>query len=164
MKKNGFTLIELLVVVAIIGILAAIVVVVYNGYTAAAKDKIIKKNHNIVIKFLKAKAIECELGNSSIDFKDQNGNQVSYSCNSKNKTDFANKIRTHVNNHICKNIYRSSRGCMELTGGYLEETITVDVNTGKKSCAIYIRTFVDKNLNDPPWEYGGTLFEMPKWC
>ena len=164
MQRNGFTLIELLVVVAIIGILAAVGVVAYNGYTAISKDRVLKKNHDIVMKFLKTKAMECELGNQNIIFKDASGKDANYSCSSKDKTDFANKIKTHINNHICKNIYRPNRGCMELTGGYIEEAIAVDINTGRKSCAIYIRTFVDKNLNASPWEYGGTLFEMPSWC
>ena len=163
-KQNGFTLIELLVVVAIIGILAAVGVVAYSGYVERSKDKVLKKNHEIVMKYLITKSIECETGNKNITFKDASGNDVLYSCSSTDKKDFANKIKIHVNNHICKNLYRSNRGCMELTGGYLEETITVDVNTGRKKCAIYIRTFVSKNLNKSPWEYGGTLFEMPSWC
>ena len=43
MKTSAFTLIDLLVVVAIIGILAAVGVVAYNGYTSAAKKKLLKQ-------------------------------------------------------------------------------------------------------------------------
>ena len=48
MQRNGFTLIELLVVVAIIGILAAVGVVAYNGYTGAAKVAATKSNLQII--------------------------------------------------------------------------------------------------------------------
>ena len=43
-NNKAFTLIELLVVVAIIGILAAVGVVAYNGYTSAAKINTVKTN------------------------------------------------------------------------------------------------------------------------
>ena len=164
MNKKGFTLIELLVVVAIIGILAVVVAVAYSGYTARTKDAVLKNNHDLVLKFLMTKSMECEMGNEEIFFKDASGNDVSYSCSSTDKSDFANKILAHVNNHICKNVYRPDRGCMVITGGYIEEAIAVDVNTGLDGCAINIRTYVDKKLNPAPWEYGQTLFKLESWC
>ena len=66
MKRNGFTLIELLVVVAIIGILAAVGVVAYNGYTKSAKINAVKAQHASIVKYLAAEFQKCDLGYSKI--------------------------------------------------------------------------------------------------
>ena len=65
MKHKAFTLIELLVVVAIIGILAAVGVVAYNGYTGAAKIAATKKLHQNFLHWVKSEYMKCIIDDSS---------------------------------------------------------------------------------------------------
>ena len=65
MNHRAFTLIELLVVVAIIGILAAVGVVAYNGYTGAAKIAVAKQNFKVVTSLIKSEYIKCETDSSA---------------------------------------------------------------------------------------------------
>ena len=66
MNRQAFTLIELLVVVAIIGILAAVGVVAYNGYTTAAKIRAIKAQNSMIKEYIVAEIMKSELGHSKI--------------------------------------------------------------------------------------------------
>ena len=66
MNNKGFTLIELLVVVAIIGILAAVGVVAYSGYTSAAKKSASMSNHKTVVKYLSTEIRKCDIGQNKI--------------------------------------------------------------------------------------------------
>ena len=75
MKQKAFTLIELLVVVAIIGILAAVGVVAYNGYTASAKKNATKNQHKTIVKLMQSEIMKCSLG-AEVILKKKSGNTI----------------------------------------------------------------------------------------
>ena len=102
-RSSGFTLIELLVVVAIIGILAAVGVVAYSGYTKGAKKSAVKSNQAAVIKYIAAELKKCEIGETDVMVKGasklvcstrKSGTNVSTAVNGALGTEFKNPYRT----------------------------------------------------------------------
>tara|TARA_B100001057_G_scaffold489894_1_gene577098 strand:- start:85 stop:606 length:522 start_codon:yes stop_codon:yes gene_type:complete len=107
MKQKGFTLIELLVVVAIIGILAAVGVVAYNGYTSSAKKSAAKSNHKNVLKFISSEMQKCEiLGYIELNYNSGNPSKVyQVTCDKVGQTtrDMALSFNEHFKNKKFKN-------------------------------------------------------------
>ena len=110
MKQRGFTLIELLVVVAIIGILAAVGVVAYNGYTSAAKTNVVKSNHAAFVKKVSLINQECNL-NGSVNLMKKWNDKTLYNiaCYSPNKWDFFSMyVREDMSNNQFRNPFKTS--------------------------------------------------------
>jgi prepilin-type N-terminal cleavage/methylation domain-containing protein len=62
MLSRGFTLVELLVVIAIIGVLAAVGIPAYQGYTTSAKINSAEVSIKIMQRFITAEIAKCNLG------------------------------------------------------------------------------------------------------
>ena len=89
MKQKAFTLIELLVVVAIIGILAAVGVVAYNGYTESARKAVAKQNFKNTVRYFANEVAKCDVDSSQKAFN--------LSC----------PVQVNVNFQACAAIYLS---------------------------------------------------------
>ena len=60
--KKGFSLIELLVVIAIIGILSAVGITAYSGYTASAKEQAARTQFSQTVSMINAEMAKCSVG------------------------------------------------------------------------------------------------------
>ena len=116
MKQKAFTLIELLVVVAIIGILAAVGVVAYNGYTASAKKNTTQANHDLILKYMINETFKCEI-DSSTGIMNLNGTNL-LNCSdlvwsTANITKVTKSMKLFFDDKI-KNAYDANRSAINL--------------------------------------------------
>ena len=107
--ESGFTLIALLIVVAIIAILSAVGIPLYQGYQTNAKIAGTKENHSRIKGFVAAEMTKCSTGNSSnLTLKNVSGSDVAVSCGGT-ASDFATAFVNHFSGDGWKNPYLTSQ-------------------------------------------------------
>ena len=134
-KSSGFTLIELLVVVAILGIIAAIGIMSYNGYVSSAKKR-------------SAENVMQQISLGQTEFYSDNGiyyrNSTGTSCNPTSTTSSAietnllggtDSITTEMGYELCvANDATNYKVFAKENGGNCEITMTALGNFVRTNC------------------------------
>ena len=132
LNKKAFTLIELLVVVAIIGILAAVGVVAYNGYTASAKKNALKSQHLEIVKFIAFEKNKCEINTHQKLVTGSGGNYEPPCSDFLNISQMPNnvyKMSQHFEGLGFKNILEPSKSYFCHNGNFYPGCTFIDCTT-----------------------------------
>jgi len=166
MKNNGFTLIELLVVVAIIGILAAVGVIAYNGYTKSAQRAATLAQHKQIVKFIKNKLALC-IASDTETLK--LNSKRSINCNVNNDAGGINSLNNIFINYFLdegmKNsytresdvVYTGKNGSKDTNGRIRFDETECSSGSKKKQIALWVKTHLEE-------DYKPTLIAGDGWC
>ena len=164
-KNKGFTLIELLVVVAIIGILAAIGVVAYSGYTKGAKRNVTLAQHEKAVKFIQNNLGLCDVqGGGTLKLSSTKSFNCDLVANKGNIKNLNNILIGHFLDEGWKNpyvdtdpvIYAGTNSSQDRDGRMrIDETECPGGYLNGARIALWVKTHK---------EYFPVLIEKDGWC
>jgi type IV pilus assembly protein PilA len=144
-NKKGFTLIELLIVVAIIGILAAVGMPMYQGFIADSKISASKETHKRASDFISATLTKCAAGASSVKLKNSATTTADRSCGDSVSA-FSGYFITHFQSDGWKNSYNSSEDAIISTTANVGQTQLTDDGTDTITLLTRINSTVTDNM------------------
>tara|TARA_B110000971_G_scaffold221988_1_gene272278 strand:- start:7919 stop:8368 length:450 start_codon:yes stop_codon:yes gene_type:complete len=128
--KKGFSLIELLVVIAIIGVLSAVGITAYSGYTADAKKKVTVAQHKQLVSLANAESAKCAGGSGNWAW--------TAGTNTCNADVVAADIITHANSTMgMENPYVAGTAFAVASGGVEGQTTITVAGTGSSQTMVF---------------------------